>query len=567
MRLRHTALFVVVTALLLAKQSGSPGWGDPWELSVAAHVLGITHPPGYPLTLMLAKLLQLLPLNLYVGSALLSTLSIAFCSVLIARIVVELLGDNKTVAGWLGAAAGLLFAITPLALQLGTVLEVYAPAAALTLGLLLNALQDHREPDNRRMLFAALLLGLAISAHLMSLLIVPSIIILHWRGKSRLHLLPHIVFCFLLGWSVALMQPIRSMLFLPMDWAHPFNWERWLAQVSAAQYAGFWGEGVAGGQFWSRLGEIISRMGAWAFIPLAAGGLIILWGKNRPIAAAMTLIWLLTFMVPNFYSIWDIDTYFLPWMALNLILTGYFAVWLVGQLLWRKVVVSLAVACGIILTIVLVYLPFAPLGRATLPYARLILAELPYHSVMFTIGNPSLVPEAMQAVEGLRPDVVLISRPRFNDFWYWKSWERRGAVGLPAGEDIAAALAMTPHDGESGKAWLAKVALTLISNGWTGMGAVAWAPGPDLSPADYSELVELRAGWPVWLWQREPSVDEQQIEQLLRLARECDRQAVGYFAMELSMAQGWAERWGRQAEAERFSRWRSMVEGSVNASK
>ncbi len=562
MRLRHTALFVVVAALLLAKQSGSPGWGDPWELSVAAHVLGITHPPGYPLTLMLAKLLQLLPINLYTASTLLSTLSIAFCSILIARVVVELAGEAKAMGGWLGAAAGLLFAITPLAMQLGTVLEVYAPAAALTLGLLLNALQDRRDPDNRRVLFAAFLLGLAVSAHLLSILIVPSLVILHWRGKSCLRLLPYIVSCFLLGWSVALMQPIRSMLFLPMDWAHPFSWERWLAQVTAAQYAGFWGEGVAGGQFWTRLGDIIGRMGAWAFLAPAVGGLIVLWGRSRDIAAALSLFWLLTFIVPNFYSIWDIDTYFLPWIALNLILTGHFAIWLAGQVPWRKVIVALATVCGIILTIVLVYLPFAPLGRATLPYARLILAELSYRPVLFTIGNPSLVPEAMQAAGGLRPDVVLISRPRLNDFWFWKSWERRGAVGLPAGEDIAAALAMTPREGEGSKNWLAKSALMMVSNGWAGMETVAWTPGPDLALEDYPGLVELRAGWPVWLWQREPQADEQQIESLLNLARDSDPQAAAYFAMELGMAQRWAERWGRQAEAEEFKRWRGMVEES-----
>lgn len=560
MRLCHAVLFVAVTALLLAKQSGSPGWGDPWELSVTAHVLGITHPPGYPLTLMLAKFLQLLPLNLYVGSALLSILSIAFCSILIARIVAELAGETKDMGGWLGAAAGLLFAITPLALQLGTVLEVYAPATALTLGLLLNALVDRRNRDDRRVLFAALLLGLAVSAHLMSILIVPSLLILHWRGKARLRLLPHTVLCFLLSWSVALMQPIRAMLFLPMDWAHPFSWERWLGQVSAAQYAGFWGEEVAGGQFWSRLGEIIGRMGAWAFIPLATGGLVVLWGKNRTTAAAMTLFWLLTFIVPNFYSIWDIDTYFLPWMALNLILTGYFAIWLAGQVLWRKVTVALLVAGVLILTTVVVYLPFTPLGRATLPYARLILTELPYRPMMFTIGNPSLVPEVMQATEGLRPDVVLISRPRLNDYWYWKGWERRGARGLPAGEDIAAVLAMTPREGVSSKGWLAKSALMMVSNGWAGMGAVAWTPGPDLGLDDYPELVELRAGWPVWLWEREPRADVRQIEELLVLARECDPQAAGYFAMELGMAEQWAQRYGLVAEAERFRRWRGMVE-------
>lgn len=560
MRLRYATLFTVVTVLLLAKQSGSPGWGDPWELSIAAHVLGITHPPGYPLTLMLAKLLQFMPIPLYTAFALLSTLSIALCSVLIARIIGLLGGEAKGVGGWLGVAAGLLFAITPLALHLGTVLEVYAPAAALTLGLLLNALQDRQQPDDRRVLFAGFMLGLAFSAHLMSILIVPSLLILHWRGKARLRLIPRVVLFFLLGWSVALMQPLRAMLFLPMDWAHPFSWERWLGQVTAAQYAGFWGEGVAGGQFWSRLGDIISRMGAWVFIPLAVGGLIVLWRKNRFQAAALTIFWLLTFIVPNFYSIWDIDTYFLPWMALNLILAGYCAIWLAGQMLWRKVALGIVAACGIILILALVYLPFIPLGRATLPYARLILSELPYRPVMFTIGNPSLVPEAMQAAEGLRSDIVLISRPRFSDFWYWKSWERRGAHGLPAGEDIAAALAMTPREGLGGKSWLAKSALTLISNGWAGMGAVAWTPGPDLTVDDYPWLPELRAGWSVWLWQREPRADEQQIVELLKVARECDSQAVGYFAMELGMAEKWAQQWGRQQDAERFRRWRLMVE-------
>jgi hypothetical protein len=559
-RLRDTVLFVITAGLLVLKQGGSPGWGDPWELTVAAQVLGITHPPGYPLTLMLARLLQFLPINLYSASALLSTLSIAFCSVLIARIVAKLGGDSKS-GQWLGTAAGLGFAITPLALHLGSVLEVYAPATALSLGLLLNALRDRESPDDRRVLLAGLGLGLAVSAHLLSILIVPTLIILHWR-KSRLRLFPHIVLCLLLGWSVALMQPIRALLYLPMDWAHPFSWERWLGQITAAQYAGFWGEGVSGGQFWSRLGDVIGGMGAWAFIPLALGGVIILWIRNRVQALTITLFWLLTFTVPNFYSIWDIDTYFLPWMALNLILSGYLLIWLAGMVVWRRIAMGAVTCIGIVLLFILTYLPFAPLGRATLPYAHLILTELPYRPVVFTIGNPSLVPEAMQVAEGLRPDAVVISRPRLVDIWHWKSWERRGAVGLPAGEDIAAALAMTPREGENSKSWSAKAALNLISNGWNGMGAVAWTPGPDLAVDDYPWLPELRAGWPVWLWQQQPQMDEQQVESLLKLARDDDAQAARYFAMELGMAEEWAQRLGHQAEAERFARWRGMVEGT-----
>jgi hypothetical protein len=564
-RVRDVALFVVAAGLLVLKQSGSPGWGDPWELTVAAQVLGITHPPGYPLTMMLARLLQLLPLNLYSASALLSTLSIAFCSVLIARIVAKL-GEDSNSRQWLGVAAGLGFVLTPLALHLGTVLEVYAPATALSLGLLLNALQDRERPDDRRVLLAGLGLGLAISAHLLSILIVPSLIILHWR-KSRLRLFPHIVLCLLLGWSVALMQPIRAMLFLPMDWAHPFSWERWLGQVTAAQYAGFWGEGVSGGQFWSRLSDLMGGLGAWAFLPLAVGGLVVLWGRNCMQAAAISLFWLFTFIVPNFYSIWDIDTYFLPWMALNLILSGYFLTWLANVAVWRKAVAGAITLGGTIMLFVLIYLPFAPLGRATVPYAHLILTELPYRPVVFTIGNPSLVPEAMQVVEGLRPDVVVVSRPRLNDFWYWKSWERRGAVGLPSGEEIAAALAMTPREGESGKSWSAKATLNLINNGWMGMGAVAWTPGPDLAADDYPWLPELHAGWPVWLWQRQPLMDEQQVERLLKLARDCDEQAAGFFAMELSAAEEWARRYGLAADAERFQHWRGMVAEDISDDK
>src|ERR1041385_6485681 len=96
-----SAAFVFVLALLLYTWTLSPTVTlvDSGELIVAAHTLGVAHPPGFPLYLMLAHLASLVPIvsvaqRVNFASALFAALA---CGIL-TLVVAEFLRTSDSVA-------------------------------------------------------------------------------------------------------------------------------------------------------------------------------------------------------------------------------------------------------------------------------------------------------------------------------------------------------------------------------------------------------------------------------------------------------------------------------------
>jgi uncharacterized membrane protein len=114
-------------SLALYVRTLAPGllYGDSGEFQTLAYSLGMSHPTGYPVYILLARLFTLLPLgdpawrvNLF--SAVLGALTIA-CVYLIMRML----------SGWrlAAVAAALTLAITPLFWYFSIITELYVPLA------------------------------------------------------------------------------------------------------------------------------------------------------------------------------------------------------------------------------------------------------------------------------------------------------------------------------------------------------------------------------------------------------------------------------------------------------
>ena len=117
--------------------SPSVGAGDSGELILAAHSLGIPHPPGYPIWLLLARCADLVPwgtvaLRVNALSALLAAAAAGLFYLLAARCGL----------GRLGRAAGtIVFAASTLVWDNAVQAEVYSLAAALFLLLAIAAIR------------------------------------------------------------------------------------------------------------------------------------------------------------------------------------------------------------------------------------------------------------------------------------------------------------------------------------------------------------------------------------------------------------------------------------------
>ncbi len=169
-----SGLLVALAALLVYRLTLAPSisWahhgGDGGDLIAASYHLGVPHPPGYPLYVLIGYLfgrMECLGGDVAFRFNLLSAVCAAGAAGLVTVVITRRSG---VLAGWLG---GLTFAFGPILWSQATITEVYA-LNALLLGALLLSLFAGRP----RWLVVGWLWGLAWTTHLTSVLFFPLII-------------------------------------------------------------------------------------------------------------------------------------------------------------------------------------------------------------------------------------------------------------------------------------------------------------------------------------------------------------------------------------------------------
>jgi hypothetical protein len=160
------ALFAVYFATLAP---GVTFW-DAGEFIASARVLGIPHPPGTPLFVILlstwARLLWFVPFamatNLF--SALSTAAAVGLTVLFIAR---------NTGKPWLAVAGAVTAGAMASVWQNATETEVYAASLAVAIAAIVSADTAGRTGERRWLMFTAYLLGLALPLHLSILVVAP----------------------------------------------------------------------------------------------------------------------------------------------------------------------------------------------------------------------------------------------------------------------------------------------------------------------------------------------------------------------------------------------------------
>ncbi|MFC1477720.1 protein O-mannosyl-transferase family [candidate division KSB1 bacterium] len=166
---------------------------DCGEFITSSATLGVPHPPGAPLYLLVGRLFSLLPLGSDIAyrvnliSALSSALTVMILYLIIVRLIKEYYGapakfEQKLVVYGGAVIGALTFAFTDTFWFNATESEVYALSMLLTslsLYLALLWMDQYQEASSLRLLLLCFyLFGLAVGVHLLNLLVIPSIIML-----------------------------------------------------------------------------------------------------------------------------------------------------------------------------------------------------------------------------------------------------------------------------------------------------------------------------------------------------------------------------------------------------
>lgn len=214
----------------------APEMFDPAMLQAAVPVLGIAHPTGYPSYMMLAHLFTYLPFG---DEAYRVNLLSAVCGAgaVGALYLVGLRLVRRVFPAALGAA---VFGLTPIFWSQAVMAEVYTLNALFIASILYVLLLWRDSGRDAHLLLAALLMGLSLTHHLTSALLIPVaaafVFVADRSMMRRTSLWLKGAGVFALGLTPYLYLPMRAVMEAPLNEADPSSPGRFLLLVSGGGF-------------------------------------------------------------------------------------------------------------------------------------------------------------------------------------------------------------------------------------------------------------------------------------------------------------------------------------------
>jgi hypothetical protein len=433
----------ICLAVYLATMGRTVGEADTFEFQVVAPTLGIAHPTGYPLFLLLGKLFSLIPVGTIAWRVNLVSVVGAVAAVkLLYTVLVRLTGQRVT-----AAAAALALAFSPVFWSQAIEAEVYTLNAAFVTGILalfvyaLTAKTASGQRVGRRWLYTlAVVYGLALTHHLTSVLLVPMILLGLWfvRPQAR----PR-------EWAAAATLGVAMFaveLYLPLRWpalhggaALPLA--DWLAWITGQRFGGavqfdLWRDvtrwRIVGGLMWNAFGP--------AGATLAAAGLAWLAVKHRPLAAITIIAWAAYCAYGLIYKVADVSVFVLP---AHIIMAFWIGAALAAAMGWiatlpgwpgRVLRIGLLALCAL-LPVGLIVANAATVDRSAVGWEQyhwgqyVLSLPLPSGSVILADSEKIAPLYYLTTVEKVRPDVQAMVLG--DEDAYRAELNRRVAAGQP----------------------------------------------------------------------------------------------------------------------------------------
>ena len=405
---------------------------DAGEFSLSAHTLGISHPPSYPLYVLLAHAADLLtPGNHAYGLNLLSAAAGAAAAAVVYLLLAARCG------AWPAAAGALLLGLNATFWTVSGVVEMYSLTLLLASILLSLALRLEEGFRGRLWLGGALLYGLSLGCRTDILLWLPGLVALSFPRKGRVRWCLTLLF-FCLGLAIYLYLPIRSSRGPWLDWNHPASLANLIGSVTRRGYGGTldllsksYAPGsmfmpnlrVYGLHLWrnlSVLGLLLAVVGA-ARLPRRT-----LLGTGLLYAASGPVFLYLANMPPNPHAMAVVEPHYLLSDMVICVWAAYGAASLAGR--WRWAAPALA---GLVAAAAWLGGRFSEMDRrgcfVGMDFTRNLLRSLPPGSVLVAKKDVQLFSLwHHQRVEGRRPDIRVVPQGLAHSAWVHASEARFG---------------------------------------------------------------------------------------------------------------------------------------------
>lgn len=474
------AILVITAAFILYTLTLSPAIsvGDSPELISSAYTLGIAHPPGYPLFSLLGKLASFIPIGDSIAyrvnllSAFLAGISVLFLYLTIIEAIRLVRMESRdfhsnpgtlesstpsTIDNLSAFLGSIIFAVSPLFWSQAVMAEVYTLNAAFFTGLLWLGLrwmnQGSRgqetsrtlEPwDPRTLYLISFLWGLSLGNHHTMIAFGPVFLVFAWlnkgprgqgaKGSRGFHWNPgtlSFLAFFLLGLSVYLYLPIRSVQNPFMDWGDTERLGGFLDVLLRRQF-GLGSRDYSIERTFLQLSYYFTLLREQFMAPGLIIGILggLFFIKRKPFTFTFTLTLFLAyglitvlFLNPAREDLYAIDVMVAPsfaifsiWIGIGLLFlySGVVALFMRGPVEGRERRIS------IFLTLIFLSIPLTLLwtnlnkndqsgNTFAYDYAKDVLGSIEPNGVLFVEADLSLFPLwYMQYVEGVRKDVAVL---------------------------------------------------------------------------------------------------------------------------------------------------------------
>jgi Protein O-mannosyl-transferase TMEM260-like len=424
-------VFVAVLVVYAATTPRSVVLEDDGEFITAVNFLGVGHPPGYPLYILLAKPFTWLPIgSIAFRVHMASCVFGAACCSLVWWALRTLLGN-----AWLAALAALALGVSDGLWSQSLIADVYSLNAAIFFGLICLCLAYVYSPRANRLALLALVYGLGLSNHWpLLVLATPGLLLILWparaallhdlRRRPLLTVLPLAIGLLPYAWMVVRSQAAPQWAFYgAID-----SWKDFWFHVSRAGYAKVDTNPSAGWADKVRFAVFVLRQVAMQFTPLGAAiiaiGALVQWRRWRSIAPGLSAAFLGSTVALLALVSFEYDyltrAIFRPYPVLAY---GIMAFWLglgleeirlrlAAWSLRTAQVVSTALGLAIVAATFAAGLTLNDRHGEWLPqtYATTLLSTFEPNAVLFTHGDvDTLVFSYFHFVEGMRPDIRLLN--------------------------------------------------------------------------------------------------------------------------------------------------------------
>lgn len=446
--------FFVPFVLYVATASPNVTFFDSGELISSSVTLGTSHPPGYPLYMILSHMLVWLPFgSMAYKVTLFSAFTGALCAYITYRIARLVLGSEP----WdLCAAltASLVFSATYTRWSQSVIAEVYGLSTliiAISIYLLMRFAADR---DRRYVLVVSFIAGIAISAHYTSLVLLPVILAaLVMYDRAMLADLRYAVLgiaLFIAGLTVMLYLPFRAWQPKALIWGDPQTLVQFLWVILRKGYA------VAGPErtpslFLAQLKSFnIVREFGFASLFFVIFGFISSVRRRSFLVVTASIVLLVLNVGVTYYgnpvpeNIFLLESFHTP----GYLILSVFIACAVAEL--RTAAGFLKLHAAALPALALAVLPASTFAmnlnennwanyHIAYDYGKNVLKSCDRGAAMFTWGDSGAFPIwYLQRVERYREDVSALHCPHLDAYWYWRDYP-----GLVEKQRLASLLQLT----------------------------------------------------------------------------------------------------------------------------